>query len=159
MKRQKDIRRMSDKRLKYRYGQSAGTERVAEHELRRRGLTDTQIRGVIYGYRQGDYNPRGGSHPGPDMAYEEKPAPPETLTEPKAAVAKDPIMYYGKFKGMPLAEGPAGYLEWCYGSFRKGRKRLEEELRSRGYLDGDLERCRKWHPCKGKHPKKQGPKQ
>ena len=149
---------MSDKRLKYRYGQSAGTDRVAENELRRRGLTDTQIRGVIYGYRQGEYNPRDGSHPGPDMAYEEKQAPPEKATEPKAATDKVPVILFGKFNGLPLSKVPEWHLEWTYGSFTKDRKRIELELRSRGYDDADLERCRRQHPVLDKSPKKQVPK-
>ena len=57
MKPEKDISRLSCKRLKYRFGESGGTDKVAEDELRRRGLTDWQIRGVIYGYRQGEYTP------------------------------------------------------------------------------------------------------
>lgn len=63
MKPEKDISRLSCKRLKYRFGESGGTDKVAEDELRRRGLTDTQILGVIYGYRQGEYTPKGGPYP------------------------------------------------------------------------------------------------
>jgi hypothetical protein len=158
LKRQKDIRRLTDKRLKYRYGESGGTDKVAEDELRRRGLTDRQIHGVIYGYRQGEYTPRSGRHPAPSRATPERQAPPDEPTERKAAAAKVPIMHHGKFKGMPLAVVPAGYLEWCYGSFKNDRKRLEQELRSRGYDDGDLERCRRQYPVRDKSPKKQGPK-
>ena len=158
MKPKKDIRRMSGKRLKYRYGQSAGTDKVAENELRRRGLTDTQIRGVIYGYRQGEYNPRDGSHPGPDMAYEEKQAPPEKATEPKAATDKVPVILFGKFNGLPLSKVPEWHLAWCYASFSQGRKRIEKELRSRGCDDEELEYFKKKYPYKGKSPKKQGPK-
>ena len=40
MKPQKDIRRMSDKRLKFWYGESGGTAKLAEDEIRRRGLND-----------------------------------------------------------------------------------------------------------------------
>lgn len=149
MKRKKDIRRMSDKKLKYRYGHGAGTDKVAENELRRRGLADGQLREVIDGYRQGKYNPRSGSHPEPDMAYEEKPIPAES---------KDPIMRFGKFKGLPLAEVPGWYLQWCYGSFPKGRKRVEKELRSRGFDDEELEYFKKKYPYLSQSPKKQGPK-
>ncbi len=155
---EKDISRMSNKRLKYRYGESDGTDKVAEDELRRRGLTDTQIRGVIYGYRQGEYTPKGGPYPAPSKAPLEKQVPPDEATEPKAAVDKEPIMHFGKFKGLPLAKVPEGYLEWCYGSFKKDRKRFKKELQSRGYDDGDLERCKKQHPVRGKSPKKQPPK-
>jgi hypothetical protein len=149
---------MSNKRLMFRYGQSAGVDKVAENELRRRGLTDTQIRGVIYGYRQGEYNPRGGSRPGPDMGYEEKQVPPDSATQPKAAVAKDPIMRYGKFKGLLFAKVPGWHLAWCYASFSQGRKRIEKELRSRGCDDEELEYFKEKYPYRGKSPKKQGPK-
>lgn len=158
MKPKNDISRMSDKRLKYRYGASGGTDKVAEDELRRRGLTDRQIRGVIHGYRQGEYTPKGGPYADPGENPTEEQALPDEATEPKAATDKMPIMHFGPFKGSPLTEVPEWHLEWCYGSFKKGRKRLEEELRSRGYQDGDLERCRKQHPVLGKSPKKQGPK-
>lgn len=63
---------MSSKRLKYRYGESGGTDKMAEDELRRRGLTDIQIRGVIYGYRQGEYTPKGGQYPAPRQDPTEK---------------------------------------------------------------------------------------
>jgi len=158
MKPEKDISRMSSKRLKYRYGESGGTDKVAEEELRRRGLTDRQIRVVIYGYRQGEYTPRGGPYTQPCKNPTEKRARPDEAMEPNAAADKEPIMHFGKFKGRPMAEVPEGYLEWCYGSFTKGRKRYEKELRSRGYQARDLERCRKNHPVRGKSPKKQGPK-
>lgn len=159
MKPKKDISRMSDKRLKFRYGESGGTDKVAEDELRRRGLTDIQIRGVIYGYRQGEYTPKGGPYPAPRQEPIKKQAPADEATEPKAATEKEPIMRFGRFEGRPMAEVPEGYLEWCYGSFTKGRKRYEKELRSRGYQDRDLERCRKDHPVRGKSPTKQGPKE
>lgn len=87
-----------------------------------------------------------------------KQAPPEEAMEPIAAVDREPTMHFGKFKGSPLAQVPEWYLEWCYGSFTKGRKRVGEEVRSRGYQSRDLERCRKQHPYLGKSPKKQGPK-
>jgi hypothetical protein len=158
LKPKKDISRMSDKRLKFRYGESGGTDKVAEDELRRRGLTDIQIRGVIHGYRQGEYTPKGGPYLDPRQDPTEKQAPSDDAMEPKAATEKEPIMRFGRFEGRPMAEVPEGYLEWCYGSFTKGRKRYEKELRSRGYQDRDLERCRKDHPVRGKSPKKQGPK-
>ena len=154
----KNISGISNKRLKFRYGESGGTDKVAEDELRRRGLTDRQIRGVIYGYRQGEYTPKGGPYLDPRQDPTEKQAPSYEATEPKEAWDKEPIMHFGKFKGLPLAEVPEWHLEWYYGSFTKGRRRLERELRSRGYQDGDLERCRKQHPVLGKFPKKQGPK-
>jgi len=159
LKPEKDISRLSNKRLKYRYGESGGTDKMAEDELRRRGLTDIQIRGVIYGYRQGEYTPKGGPYPALKQDPTEKQAPADEATEPKAATEKEPIMRFGRFEGRPMAEVPEGYLEWCYGSFTKGRKRYEKELRSRGYQDRDLERCRKDHPVRGKSPKKQGPKE
>jgi len=158
MKPEKDISRMSSKRLKYRYGESGGTDKVAEDELRRRGLTERQIRGVIYGYRQGEYTPKGGPYTHPDKNPTEQQAPPAEATEPKAASDKVPFMYHGPFKGLPLSQVPEGYLEWCYGSFTQGRRRLEKELRSRGYEDGDFRRCKKQHRVRGKTPKKQPPK-
>ncbi len=156
MKPEKDISRMSSKRLKYRYGASGGTDKVAEDELRGRGLTDRQIRGVIHGYRQGDYSPKRGRYAHPGKKPAEKQPPPKEATEPSAD--KTRFMHSGPFKGSPLTEVPGWYLEWQYGSFTKGRKHLENELRSRGYQDGDLERCRKKHPVRGKSPKKQDPK-
>ena len=158
MKPEKDISRLSSKRLKYRYGESGGTDKVAEDELRRRGLTDRQIRGVIYGYRQGEYTPKGGPYPAPSKAPLEKPVPPDAATEPKAATEKGPIMYSGPFKRLPLSQVPEWYLEWTYGSFTNDRKKIGKELRSRGYHDRDLEQCKKQHPVLGKSPKKQGPK-
>lgn len=158
MKPEKDISRLSDKRLKYRYGESGGTDKAAEDELRRRGMNDRQIRGVIYGYRQGEYTPKGGPYPAPSKAPLEKKGPPDEATEPKAAVDKEPIMHFGKFKGLPLAKVPEWHLEWCYGSFKKDRKRFKKELQSRGYDDADLKRCRRKHHVLGKSPKKQGPK-
>jgi hypothetical protein len=158
LKPEKDISRMSDKRLKYRYGESGGTDKVAEDELRRRGLTDRQIRGVIHGYRQGEYTPKGGPYEHPDKSPTEEQAPPDEATEPKAAVDKEPIMHHGPFKGWPLAKVPEWHLEWCYASFTKGRKHFEKELRSRGYHDRDFKRCKRQHPVLGKSPKKQGPK-
>ena len=171
---EKDISRMSNKRLKFRYGESRGTDKVAEDELRRRGLTDRQIRGVIYGYRQGEYSPRGGRRATPGKNPADQQTPPDEAVapnaanhaEPKAALDGDqnaatdkkPIMYFGKFKGRPMAEVPGWHLEWCYASFPRGRKPIETELRSRGYGDGDLERCRRRHPVLGKFPKKQPPK-
>ena len=156
LKPEKDISRLSSKRLKYRYGESGGTDKVAEDELRRRGLTDWQIRGVIYGYRQGEYTPKGGPYPAPSKAPLEKQVPPDAESEPAADKVR--FIHSGRFKGSPLTEVPEWYLEWEYGSFTKGRKHLEKELRSRGYNDGDLERCRRQHPVQGKSPKKQGPK-
>ena len=158
MKPEKDISRLSSKRLKYRYGESGGTDKVAEDERRRRGLTDRQIRGVIYGYRQGEYTPKGGPYPAPSKAPLEKQVPPDEATKPKVATDKEPIMHFGKFKGRPMSEVSARYLEWCYGSFPKGRRRLEKELRSRGYEDGDFRRCRRQHRVLGKSPKKHAPK-
>ena len=155
---EKDISGLSSKRLKYRYGESDGTDKVAEDELRRRGLTDRQIRGVIYGYRQGEYTPKGGPYPAPSKAPLEKQVPPDAATEPKAATEKEPIMYSGPFKGLPLSKVPERYLEWEYGSFPKCRRRLEKELRSRGYEDGDFRRCRRQHRVLGKSPKKHAPK-
>jgi len=158
MKPKKDISRMSIKRLKYRYGESGGADKVAEDELRRRGLTERQIRGVIHGYRQGEYSPRGRPYAHLDRKPIEKPAAPDEATEPQAAPDQEPIMHHGPFKGWPMAKVPEGYLEWAYGSFTQGRKRLEKELRSRGYEDEDFRRCRKKHPVRGKFPKKQSPK-
>ncbi len=149
---------MSDKRLKFRYGESGGTDKVAEDELRRRGLSERQIRGVIHGYRQGEYTPKGGPYLDPRQDPTEKQAASDEASEPKAASGKERVMYSGPFKGLPLSKIPEWYLEWEYGSFTKGRKRVEKELRSRGYQDGDLERCRRQHPVLGKSPKKQGPK-
>ena len=149
---------MSSKRLKYRYGESSGTDKVAEDELRRRGLTDRQLSGVIYGYRHGEFTPKGGPYADTGKNLTEKQAPPDKATGPKAATDKEPIMRSGPFKGLPLSKIPEWYLEWEYGSFTKGRKRVEKELRSRGYLNGDLKRCIKKHPYLGKSPKKQGPK-
>lgn len=155
---EKDISRMSNKRLKFRYGESRGTDKAAENELRRRGLTDRQIRGVIYGYRQGEYTPKGGPYAHPDQNPTEHQTAPDEAAEPKAATDKVPFMYHGPFKGLPLSQVPEGYLEWCYGSFTQGRRRLEKELRSRGYGDGDFRRCMERHPVRGKSPKTQGPK-
>ena len=158
MKPKKDISRMSVKQLKFRYGKSGGTDKVAEDELRRRGLNDRQIHGIIHGYRQGEYTPKGGPYPDPEQDHIEKQAPSDDATEPNAASVKERIMYFGPFKGLPVAEVPGWHLEWCYGSFTNGRKRVEKELRSRGYLNGDLKRCIKKHSYLGKSPKKQGPK-
>lgn len=158
MNSEKDISRMSSKRLKFRYGECGGADKVAEDELRRRGLTDRQIRGVIHGYRQGEYSPRGRPHAHLDKKPIEKPAAPDEATEPKAAQDKEPIMRHGPFKGSPLSKVPEWYLEWTYGSFTQGRRRLEKELRSRGYEDGDFRRCKKQHRVLGKSPKKQAPK-
>ena len=158
MKPEKDISRMSSKRLKYRYGESGGADKVAEDELRRRGLTDKQLGGVIYGYRKGEYTPKSGpyTHSGKNLV--EQKAPPDEATEPKAATDKAPIMRSGPFKGLPLSEVPEGYLAWEYGSFPKGRKRIEKELRARGRDDEDLAYFKKKYPLRGKSPKKQFPK-
>ena len=158
MKPEKDISRMSSKRLKYRYGESSGTDKVAEDELRRRGLTDRQLSGVIYGYRHGEFTPKGGPYADTGKNLTEKQAPPDKATGPKAATDKEPIMRSGPFKGLPLSKIPEGYLAWEYGSFTKGRKRIERELRSRGRDDEDLEHFKKKYPCRGKSPKKQVPK-
>lgn len=156
MKPEKDISRMSNKRLKYRYGEGGGTDKVAEDELRRRGLTESQIRGVIYGYRQGEYTPKGGPYPAPGQEPIKKQVPPDEATEPNAN--KTRFIHSGPFNGSPLTEVPEWYLEWEYASFSQGRKHIEKELRSRGYQDADLARCKKQHPYLGKSPKKQGPK-
>ena len=158
MKPKKDISRMSVKQLKFRYGKSGGTDKVAEDELRRRGLNDRQIHGIIHGYRQGEYTPKGGPYPDPEQDHIEKQAPSDDATEPNAASVKERIMYSGPFKGLPLSKIPEGYLAWEYGSFTKGRKRIERELRSRGRDDEDLEHFKKKYPCRGKSPKKQVPK-
>ena len=158
MKPEKDISRMSSKRLKFRYGESDGTDKLAEDELRRRGLTDVELRQVIYGYQQGKYRPRSGADRHPDKKPAEKKTPPDKSTTPKAASDKKPIMHFGPFKGLPLDQVPGWHLEWCYGSFSKGRRRLEKELRSRGYEDGDFRRCRRHYRVLGKSRKKQAPK-
>ncbi len=155
---EKDISRMSNKRLKFRYGESDGTDKLAEDELRRRGLTDRQIRGVIYGYRQGEYTPKGGPYVHPGRKPTDKQVSPNGPSDLEPAANKVRFIHSGRFKGSPLTEVPEWYLEWEYGSFTKDRKYIEKELRSRGYEDGDLERCRKQHPVLGKSPKKQGPK-
>jgi hypothetical protein len=158
LKPEKDISKMSSKRLKFRYGESDGTDKAAEDELRRRGLTDRQLSGVIWGYKQGEFTPKGGPYADPGKNRTEKQAAPDEATKPKAATDKVPVMYHGRFRGLPLSEVPEGYLKWDYGSFTKGRKRIEKELRARGYHERDLERCRKQHPVLGKFPKKQFPK-
>ena len=161
MKPEKDISRMSSKKLKFRYGESDGADRVAEDELRRRGLTDVELRGVIYNYKKGWYTPKGGPYPRPGQNPTKSPnkqPPPDETTTPKAASDKKPILRFGPFKGLPLDKVPGWYLEWCYGSFTKGRRRLEKELRSRGYEDGDFRRCRERYPVRGEYPKKQPPK-
>lgn len=156
MKPEKDIRKMSSKRLKYRYGKSGGTDKAAEDELRRRGMNDRQISGVIYGYRQGEYTPKGGPYPAPSSPPPEKQVPPGAAPAPGAN--KTRFIHSGPFNGSPLTEVPEWYLEWEYASFSKGRKHIEKELRSRGYQDEDLKRCKNQHPYLGKSPKKQGPK-
>jgi len=154
----KPITRMSDKRLKCRYGESDGTDKVAEAELRRRRLSDTQIQEVIHRYRQGEYRPRGGKRDVLSKKPTPRPTPPNKETEQKAVVDKVPMMYRGPFKGWPLSDVPEWYLEWEYGSFPKGRKRIEKELRSRGFSDEALKRCKKKYPYLDKSPKKQVPK-
>lgn len=161
MKPEKDISRMSIKKLKFRYGESDGTDRVAEDELRRRGLTDVELRGVIHNYKKGWYTPKGGPYPRPNQnptkSPKEQPPPAETTT-PKAAPDKKPIMYFGKFKGWLLSKVPDCYIRWVYGSFSNERRRFEKELRSRGYNEEDLARCRRQHPFLAKSPEKQPPK-
>jgi hypothetical protein len=154
----KPITRMSDKRLKCRYGESDGTDKVAEAELRRRRLSDTQIQEVIHRYRQGEYRPRGWKRDVPRVTPPEKQTPPAEATEPKAATEKVPMMHHGKFKGRPLMDLSDEYLAWVYASFSNGRKHFEKELRSRGRDDEDLEYFKKKYPYLGKSPKKQVPK-
>ena len=151
----KPITRMSDKRLKCRYGESDGTDKEAEAELRRRGLSDTQIQEVIHRYRQGEYRPRGWKEDVPRANPPEKQTPPAEATEPRAAANKVPKMHYGKFKGRPLDELPDSYLAQIYAAFAKGRKPIEKELRSRGCDDEDLEYFKKKYGHLGKSPKKQ----
>ena len=149
---------MSSKRLKFRYGESGGTDKVAEDELRRRRLTDAQLSGVIYGYRKGEYTPKGGPYAHPGKNDTEKQAPPDTATKPKAATDKVPVMYHGRFKGLPLSKVPKWHLAYTFASFSKVRKHIEKELRSRGCDEEDLEYFKKKYPYLGKSPKKQVPK-
>jgi len=152
----KDIGRMTIKRLKYRYGESGGEDKDAEEELRRRGLTDRQICGVIYGYRQGEYSPRKKpkGKPGGKVA---NPRPPDD-SKPAKVAGGPPIIRHGPYKGKPLTEVPTGYLAWSYGSFSRAKDRriIGAELRSRGHDDEDLEYFKKKFPCKGKVPERQG---
>ena len=155
----KDIGRMSLKRLKYRYGESGGADKEAEQELRRRGLSDTKIRGVIYGFRQGEYTPKGGPYEAPVKKRVKKEAPPpKEATEPKPASDEVPVMHYGKYKGLPLTDIPEKYLAMIYAAFKQDRKRIEKELRSRGCDDEDLEYFTKKYPYLGKYPTRQTPK-
>ncbi len=141
---------MTDKRLNFRYGQSGATDKAAEEELRRRGFSESHIRGVTYGYRQGEYS-RGKK---PD----ELPVRETEAAAPRAATDKVPMMYHGPFKGQPLTEVPDWYLAFAYGSFSKAkdRRNIEAELRSRGCDDEELEYFKKKYPCKGKAARRQG---
>ncbi len=157
----KDISRMSLKRLKYRYGESSGADKEAEQELRRRGLSDIKIRGVIYGYRKGEYTPKGGPYEAPVKKRVKKEEPPTELPaeakESEEPTIKVPIMYYGKFKGRPLAELSKEYLARIYAAFKKNRKHIEKELRSRGCDDEELEYFRNKYRYLGASPEKQNP--
>lgn len=64
----------------------------------------------------------------------------------------NPILWFGKFKGMRLKEVPNDYLAYLYGSFGIYRKRGAAALRERGFDHEELAYFRTKYPYLGKRP-------
>jgi hypothetical protein len=64
----------------------------------------------------------------------------------------NPILWFGKFKGMRLKEVPNDYLAFLYGSFGMFRKNGAAALRERGFDREELAYFRTKHPYLGKRP-------
>jgi hypothetical protein len=65
------------------------------------------------------------------------------------------VLYFGKYKGIPLPKVPLWYLAYVYGSYTKTRKQVEGEMGRRGLGANDFLLVMKRYPVKGKFPTRQ----
>lgn len=165
--------------LRLRYGASNGEDREAEDALRRMGFNSKDRQQVIWDYYQSLWreakreanklakkrrvrvknakNRRRRERRKENRRQARIDAVAQQKVDGATSEQKTRVIYFGRYKGSPMAKVPADYLAWCFGSFSGTRREIGAELRSRGFVNEDLERIKNLYPFRSKYPQKQAP--